>query len=62
MAKADEIGMVYDNETLGSMVLDYIDKASLYSDSVWWHPTRAGINNLIRTLRKARDAAFGRDE
>lgn len=29
-----------------------------------WHVTldRAGINRLIRVLRRARDAAFGRDE
>lgn len=33
-----------------------------YGSSVWWHPTRGGVNNLIRALRKARDAAFGRDE
>ena len=33
-----------------------------YDSSVWWSPTRTGVNNLIRILRKARDAAFGKDE
>jgi hypothetical protein len=29
---------------------------------VWCDLDRAGINNLIRSLREARDKAFGRDE
>lgn len=29
---------------------------------VWANLDRAGCNRLIRTLRRARDAAFGRDE
>jgi len=29
--------------------------------SVWMDINRTGINNLIHTLRKARDAAYGRD-
>lgn len=29
---------------------------------LYWTPTRHGVNSLIRTLRKARDAAFGKDE
>lgn len=29
--------------------------------SVWMDIDRAGINNLIHTLRKARDAAYGKD-
>lgn len=28
----------------------------------YWTPDRRAINDLIRTLRRARDAAFGRDE
>ncbi len=31
-------------------------------DSLWVTMTRQGINDLIRHLRRARDAAFGRDE
>lgn len=30
--------------------------------SLWSGMSRAGINDLIRLLRKARDAAYGRDE
>ncbi len=29
---------------------------------LWGSLDRAGVNRLIRTLRKARDEAFGRDE
>lgn len=29
---------------------------------LWMNLDRAGINNLIRSLREARDKAFGRDE
>lgn len=29
---------------------------------IWMPADRAGINNLIRSLREARDKAFGRDE
>jgi hypothetical protein len=31
-------------------------------ESVWTHLDRRGCNQMIRTLRRARDAAFGRDE
>jgi hypothetical protein len=31
-------------------------------DARYMQLDRAGLNRLIRTLRKARDAAFGRDE
>lgn len=31
-------------------------------DSLWVTMDRHGINDLIRHLRRARDAAFGRDE
>lgn len=31
-------------------------------DGLWVTMTRQGINDLIRHLRRARDAAFGRDE
>ena len=35
--------------------------SSSYSD-LWATMDRKGINDLIRHLRRARDAAFGRDE
>lgn len=31
-------------------------------DSLWASLDRAGINRLIRTLRRARDSAYGSDE
>lgn len=31
-------------------------------DDLWVTLDRAGVNGVIRKLRKARDAAFGRDE
>lgn len=55
--------------SLGEVVLDVVERNAspgglepIPMDSIWWHPTRHGINSLIRTLRKARDAAFGKDE
>lgn len=36
-------------------------KADTYN-GLWVTMTRQGINDLIRHLRRARDAAFGRDE
>jgi len=33
-----------------------------YTDGMYAHLDRAGINHLIRHLRRARDQAFGRDE
>lgn len=33
-----------------------------YTDGMWAHLDRRGINDLIRHLRRARDQAFGRDE
>lgn len=45
------------------------DGAPVMAGTVWdelggyWHDLdRAGINNLIRALREARDKAYGRDE
>lgn len=36
-------------------------QADVYN-GLWVTMTRQGINDLIRHLRRARDAAFGRDE
>lgn len=43
---------------------DVADGAGSEHDDGTWHAQfdRAGINRLIRTLRRARDDAFGRDE
>lgn len=52
-----------DDEHLGRATLNTLDclpGVPLYG--VWADLDRAGCNRLIRTLRKARDAAFGRDE
>ena len=47
---------------LGRCILDAVTGSSAFGGSVWAHPDRSGINRLIATLRKARDAAFGKDE
>jgi hypothetical protein len=46
---------------LGQLVLNALDVVATYS-GVWTDLDRKGINDLIRVLRRARDAAFGRDE
>lgn len=46
---------------LGRVALDAVTGSSPFGDSVWWHPDRHMINTLIRTLRKARDQAYGSD-
>jgi hypothetical protein len=47
--------------TVGSNVGLSIDGKPADFPSVWMDIDRAGINNLIHTLRKARDAAYGKD-
>jgi hypothetical protein len=49
------------NNELGRMILDAVTGSSNL-DGVWTWLDRAGVNRLVRLLRKARDAAFGRDE
>lgn len=46
---------------LGRDILDAVTGSEL-SDGLWTWMDRPHINRLIRLLRKARDAAFGRDE
>jgi hypothetical protein len=46
---------------LGQMVLDAVTGSTPFGDGVYWHPSRSQINDLIRSLRKARDQAFGSD-
>lgn len=48
---------------LGRHVLDVVTgSAEGPSTGLWWTPSRFQVNALIRLLRKARDAAHGRDE
>lgn len=47
---------------VGREVLDAVTGASPHGSDVKWYPNRTQINDLIRLLRKARDAAMGRDE
>jgi hypothetical protein len=47
---------------LGREALDAVTGSTPFGTSVWWTPTRHQVNMLIRLLRRARDAAFGRDE
>lgn len=51
----------YTDEQIGRTVLDAVTGSTPFGESVWWHPSRQMINDLIRALRKARDAAFGTD-
>lgn len=60
-ALAEALGDV-DDQVLGRWILDSVTGSTPYGGSIWWHPGRLQINALIRLLRKARDAAFGRDE
>ena len=48
-------------QMVGRAVLDAVTGSTPFGTSVWWHPTRHMINALIRTLRKARDQAYGAD-
>lgn len=43
-------------------VLNALDHHVGDPSSVWTDLDRTGCNNLIRSIRKARDAAYGRDE
>lgn len=48
---------------LASTFLDSLDAIpGLAYEGVWANLDRRGCNDLIRILRRARDAAFGRDE
>ena len=60
-----EVGWARESEhvQLGTVVLDVADERvkNVTSDGMFVQLDRAGINRLIRSLRKARDAAFGAD-
>lgn len=51
-----------DHEDLGRLLLNSLDVvAGQQYDGLWASLDRHGVNRLIRTLRKARDSAFGAD-
>lgn len=54
---------IEDDESLARALLDTLDVVSSGGyRGVWSALDRQGCNNLIRVVRRARDAAFGRDE
>ena len=52
----------FTTDVIGCLALNSVARSTQFGDSVWWRPTRSAINTLIRTLRRARDQAFGKDE
>lgn len=59
-AHADALDL--NSSTLGRMVLDAVTGSDYGIEALWWHPERHQINAMIRLLRKARDAAYGKGE
>lgn len=49
-------------DLLGRLILDAVTGSTPYGSSVWVSPDRGMLNHLIRLARRARDAAFGKDE
>lgn len=63
VAEANEPGpKPLGDNAIGENVLNAIDVIAPTYRGLWADLDRAGVNRLIRILRKARDAAFGRDE
>lgn len=60
--KVGENGPPADSVYVGREILNAMDVATLSYRGVWSDLDRDGCNRLVRILRKARDAAFGRDE
>lgn len=59
----DYPGIAYKKyDEIGTRVLNMLDTTCGSLDSLWATMDRKQINDLIRVLRRARDAAFGRDE
>jgi hypothetical protein len=50
------------NDALAERVLVAVSQSTDDFRGLWSHLDRHGCNVAIRTLRRARDAAFGRDE
>lgn len=55
-------GLLRHDADLASGVLNLLDVFAHAPSSVWADLDRQGCNDLIRQTRRARDAAFGRDE
>lgn len=51
-----------DAHGLGCAIRDHLVDEHPEWNSLWWNPTRRELNRLIRVLRRAGAAAFGRDE
>lgn len=49
-------------QSIGSSMIRCIRDSTTAGDQLWTWLDRPGTNRLIRLLRNARDAAFGRDE
>lgn len=47
---------------IGCAIAQHIREAHPNWTSLFWSPTRAQVNKMIRLLRTARDQAFGKDE
>lgn len=57
----DEYFQLLGRHILDTVVMSETGISGPYN-SYWANLNRAGVNRLIRLLRKARDSAFGRDE
>lgn len=51
-----------DNSTIAALLLESLATMTGSIDSLWFNPDRHGCNNLIKALRRARNAEFGADE
>ena len=52
-----------EDEVIGRFILNTLDIVNSGPvSSLWTTPSRHEVNDLIRLLRKARDAAYGKDE
>lgn len=47
---------------LGAEMLERIEKMSGAIESLWFDPDRRGCNDIIKAVRRARNAEFGVDE
>lgn len=59
---ANEANTEGDNVNIARRLLNAMDTSAPWYQGVWANLDRKGCNDLIRILRRARDAAFGRDE
>lgn len=63
MPAADDIGRIQSDAWLATETLNALDTFTIMAYSgVWASLDRRGCNQLIKSVRKARDSAYGRDE